>query len=215
MYETSEHIVSVSSIIGIDFWGYLQPHEAMVFSSCSNRSRWKRRRQRNRRRKRRPFATWVFSLFILKRTFILKFSVVTKLQQSHSTLVFETRWMHRPQLPHEFPVRGWKSSSRDREGLLGVMVVVMTASLDCVLLELLFSLVESQGCETSAMFVCFPLWPCGSWITLGLPWVFGRWGQRQWWGGGWERRMAMKNCKMPLLILPMTGNRMCLQDGSF
>lgn len=28
-------------------------------------------------------------------------------------------------------------------------------------------------------------------------------------------KMAMKNCKMPLLILPMTGNRMCLQDGSF
>lgn len=42
-----------------------------------------------------------------------------------------------------------------------MMVVVMTASLDCVLLKLLFSLVESQGCEKSALFVClfvcFPL----------------------------------------------------------
>jgi len=89
------------------------------------------------------------------------------------------------------------------------MVVVMTASLDCILLELLFSLVESQGCEKSALFVCL-----FSTLTLQLldyiGITLGVWSVRT---ETVVRRkigtkMTMKNCKMPLLILPMTGNRM-------
>lgn len=52
-----------------------------------------------------------------------------------------------------------------------MMVVVMTASLDCVLLKLLFSLVESQGCEKSALFVCLFVFHFDL-AALGLHWDY-------------------------------------------